>query len=188
MWSYYLTEKIKFRVKNNQSNRLIHVAKSARKSVLSRLFSVQSFIRNIGWILCITGLAKLITAFGHTPIIREYEPIMQIQFRWLFVLVGSVELLIAAYCILSKKPTSCLLMIAWLSAIFSAYRLSLFWVGWKLPCPCLGNVMPTLHISPIFADMIMKIVVVYMLVGSCIHISLRWLQKTGRISYATPTQ
>lgn len=146
-------------------------------------FSPQTFVRSVGLILCVTGLAKLVSAFGHTPIVRLAEPITQIQFRQLFIVAGVAELFIAAYCILSKKTINSLLVIAWLSTVFLAYRLSLFWIGWKLPCPCLGNLVPTLHISPFLADMIMKIIMAYMLIGSYIHLSLiRWLRKSSRTS------
>ena len=42
----------------------------------------------------------------------------------------------------------------------------LWYLGWQRPCSCLGNLTDTLHISPHVADVAMKIVLAYLLVGS----------------------
>jgi len=130
----------------------------------------------------VTGLVKLLSFFVHTRVLQLSDPIMQIPFRELFLVAGLIELAIAAYCLISNKINNSLVIIAWLSTIFLTYRLALFWVGWQLPCPCLGYVIQMLHISPVLADMIMKIVMGYMIVGSYIHLFLeRLAAKTDSV-------
>jgi hypothetical protein len=147
-------------------------------------FRQQIFVRNVGWLLSATGLAKLVGFFGHAPVLGLREPIMQIPFRELFLVAGMVELAVAVFCLTTKRLNLSMAIIAWLSAVFLAYRASLTWVGWKMPCPCLGNFVEILHVPPMIANLIMKIVIIYMLVGSYSHLLRHWLTDRNGIKPA----
>jgi hypothetical protein len=138
--------------------------------IFSNIFGQRAFVRNVGWLLCITGLAKVVSFFGHSAVLQTREPISQIPFRELFLVAGVIELGVAAFCLMSKRLNHSTLVIAWLSTVFLAYRFSLAWIGWQLPCPCLGNFVDTLHISPLIADLAMKAMVTYMFAMSYIHL------------------
>ena len=142
-----------------------------------KIFRQRIFVRNVGWLLCATGLAKIVSFFGSAPVLRLREPIMQIPFKELFLIAGIVELCAASFCLTTKKLNHSTAIIAWLSIGFLAYHASLVWVGWQMPCPCLGNFVEILHISPGVADLIMQVVIAYMFLGSCIQVLRYFLTR-----------
>jgi hypothetical protein len=80
--------------------------------------------------------------------------------------VGVGELVIASICLFAKSQTMKLWLIAWLATTFVVYRLGLWWIGWKKPCSCLGNLTDALHLSPQAADNLMEVILAYLLIGS----------------------
>jgi hypothetical protein len=136
------------------------------------------FIRSAALILLITGAAKVWAAFGNAKLLGIADPIGGLKFGQLILAVGVVEIIIALLCFISWRPALSLGLVAWLSTNFMFYRISLQWVGWHKPCNCLGNLTDGLHISPQTADMAMKIVLAYLLLGS--YASLFWLWRQKR--------
>jgi hypothetical protein len=90
--------------------------------------------------------------------------------------VGVVELVIAGICLFGKSQKLKLGLIAWLATSFVVYRLGLWWMGWKKPCGCLGNLTDALHLSPQAADSLMKVILAYLLIGSYGLLIWRWRQ------------
>jgi hypothetical protein len=128
--------------------------------------------------LLITGFAKVRSAFGESKLLAIPDPIIGVQFGQLFLVVGPAEIVIALVCFFSKRQTLALLLVAWLSSGFALYRLGLWWLGWKKPCSCLGNLTDALHISPQVADNIIKVLLVYLIIGSYGLLVWRW--RMGR--------
>lgn len=124
------------------------------------------FIGSVSILLGATGIAKIWTAFAHTKVLAEADPITGVSFGHLMLAVGVLELVIASICLFAKSQTLKLGLIAWLATNFVVYRLGLWWIGWKKPCSCLGNLTDALHISPQLADNIMKVILAYLLIGS----------------------
>lgn len=136
------------------------------------------FIHAAVTILAFTGIAKVWSAFGRTKLLGVDDPITGIQFGHLILTVGILELVIAGICLFGKSQRLPLGLIAWLATNFVVYRLGLWWMGWKKPCNCLGNLTDALHISPQLADNIMKVILVYLLIGS--YGLLFWQWRKGR--------
>jgi hypothetical protein len=143
---------------------------------------LNSFILSAGAIICITGVAKLLSAQGNTKLLGVVDPIVGLKFGRLLMLVGVIEVAVALICFFSKRQTLALGLVAWMSTNFVVYRLGLWWMDWHRPCNCLGNLTDTLHISPQVADDIMKVLLAYLLIGSYGLLFWRW--KQGR--NATP--
>jgi hypothetical protein len=131
------------------------------------------FILISGVIFSIVAIAKIISALGTQELLRQTDPLIGLSFRNLFLLAGWVELGIAASCILIDKNKFNALLIAWASTFFAAYRAGLWLLKWKRPCHCLGNLTDTLHISPQTADIVTKILLAYLFLGS--YATLLWL-------------
>jgi hypothetical protein len=110
------------------------------------------------------------------------DPIAGIPFRWLLLVVGMLELVIAAVCLFSKNKRLASLLVAWLATNFLVYRLGLWWMGWHRPCGCMGKLTDALHISEHTADNIMKVVLAYLLIGS--YGLLLWQWRQGRVAKA----
>jgi hypothetical protein len=74
----------------------------------------------------------------------------------------------------SNNPTSKTdLILGWLLGIgivatLMLYRIGLWTVGYDRPCNCLGTMTDLFHISPEAVDLAMKILLSYLLIGSCV--------------------
>lgn len=127
---------------------------------------MNAYFRNaVSGLLVFTATAKFWSAFGETTLLREADPLFGLSFRTLVLVAAALELGVAAICLL-RPAVDGLLAIAWLSTAFLTYRIGLWWIGWKKPCSCLGNLTDALHISPQLADNIMKGLLAFMLIGS----------------------
>jgi hypothetical protein len=136
------------------------------------------FILTSGVILAITGVAKIWTGLGNSKFLTVVDPILGIKFGQLMLVVGLTEIVIALVCFFSKRQTLALGLVAWMSTNFVVYRLGLWWMNWKSPCGCLGNLTDALHISPQFADNIMKVLLGYLLLGSFGLLICQWRRNT----------
>lgn len=144
------------------------------------------FMPSAGAVLAATGLAKVWSAFGPTKLLAVADPITGLQFGHLMLAVGLVELVIAGLCLFSKAQRMSLALVAWLAANFVVYRLGLWWMGWHKPCGCLGNLTDALHLSPQAADNLMKVLLAYLLLGSCGLLFWQWrLGRQARLPVAS---
>jgi hypothetical protein len=84
-----------------------------------------------------------------------------------------VELGVAVICLFSKNQKVQAGLIALLASNFLLYRFGLYWQGYHNICPCLGSLTDSLHIPPENADIVLKIILAYLLIGS--YTSLLWL-------------
>ena len=139
---------------------------------------IQVFLLSAGIVLLMTAVAKLVSAAGSARVLDVPSPILLISFRHLFLLVGAMELAVAIVCFFSKQVLFQSWLLAGLITNFTLYRFSLHWVGYHKPCSCLGNLTDELHISPQTADVAMKIILVYLLIGS--YSTLFWLWRQHR--------
>jgi hypothetical protein len=126
------------------------------------------FLFSAGLIFAITGMAKIYSSFGSAKALLEPDPIFGVQFRHLMFAVGVVEIGASAFCIASARTRTAALLVAWLSCLFLFYRLGVWWLGWQVPCRCLGTLSDSLHLAPATVDNLMKIVLAYLLVGSVV--------------------
>jgi len=135
------------------------------------------FIMSAGAIMVITGIAKVWSGLGSSKFLAVIDPIFGIKFGTLMLLVGEVEIVIAAICFFGKRQTLALASVAWMSTNFVVYRLGLWWIDWHRPCSCLGNLTDALHISPQVADNIMKVLLAYLLIGSYGLLIWQWKKR-----------
>ncbi|MDW8382249.1 MAG: hypothetical protein RMN51_09110 [Verrucomicrobiota bacterium] len=138
---------------------------------------VESFVIGAGFTLLITGLAKAWSAIGPARALDVADPIFGVPFRQLMLGVGLLELFVAFFCLFTDERQFSLLAVTWLATNFVVYRLGLLWIGWRRPCGCLGNLTDILHISPGVADLIMKVVLVYLLLGGYGLLVWMWWQR-----------
>ena len=144
------------------------------------------FLLSAGFLLLTTSVAKLISSVGHAHILASEDPILTIPFRYLFWIVGTLELVVAMVCFFGKNLKMQAGLIAWIATSFLTYRLSLTWIGYHRPCSCLGNLTDALHIRPETADLAMKIVLAYLLVGSYVMLFWLWRQQHNMGALVSP--
>lgn len=147
------------------------------------------FLYSAGTILFTTAVAKLISSFGNAGFLLKADPILGVSFKHLFWIAGVIELAVAMFCFVGKRPVLQAGLVAWLASSFVIYRFGLFWIDYHRPCSCLGNLTDALHIPPQTADTIMKIVLGYLLFGSHAVLFRLWKQprKTQLRSGAAET-
>lgn len=140
-------------------------------------------------ILILTGIAKLVSTRDANTLLGMTDPIFGMKFSALMVGVGILELAIALICLLGKWPGLALGLIAWLATDFVVYRLGLWWTAWKKPCGCVGNLTDALHLSPRLTDLLAKLLLAYLLVGSYGLLAWRWYHRKQLIQpdLQTPT-
>lgn len=126
----------------------------------------RTFLVSAAMIFGMAGIAKIFSATGSARALDLFDPLIGISFRHLLLMTGLVEFTIALLCLSTVKVRICLLCIAGLSTNFVIYRTGLWLVGWHSPCRCLGNLTEVLTISPEVADLIMKVLLTYLTVGS----------------------
>jgi hypothetical protein len=124
------------------------------------------FARCSGVALMLTGVAKVVSAFGTAKILKLDDPVFSISFRWVMLGTGGVEIAASVFCFLKPRDRRAYGLIAWLSTAFIAYRLAVWAIGWSKPCPCLGNLTDALGIPPALADLALGLALAFMAVGS----------------------
>jgi hypothetical protein len=140
------------------------------------------FILTAGVILAITGGAKIWSALGTSKFLAAVDPILGLKFGQLLLAVGLAEIAVALVCCFSRRQTLALGLIAWLATNFLVYRVGLWWMDWKRPCGCLGNLTDALHLSPQAAENIMKVLLAYLLIGSYGLVVWRWRQRRNSLA------
>lgn len=120
-----------------------------------------------GTILGLVGMAKILSVLSDSKALLQVDPIIGVKFSVLLAIVGTVELVIAALCLVCRSQRLVIASVAWISTIFILYRFGLWLLDWRQPCQCLGTLTKGLHISPLFADNFMKLVLAYLFIGSC---------------------
>jgi len=137
------------------------------------------FVVSADLLLLVTGLAKVFSAFGEARVLTTTDPLFEIPFRYLIFSVGLTEITIAVVCSCARSNAFKMGLLLSLSLSFLAYRFGLYLVGYSGPCHCLGNLTDALHILPQTADMTMKIILAYLLLGSCAGLLDLWRQRKG---------
>ena len=132
-----------------------------KRAVWSRLF-----VTSAGTILAITGVAKIVSALGHAGVLGQPDPIFGLPFNSLFLSVGLIELLVAAFCLLPKNQTVALALVALISVNFVGYRVGLWYIHWPGYCPCLGSLTQAIHLSAHVANLYTLLTLIYLLLGS----------------------
>ena len=135
------------------------------------------FCFSAGIIFVITGVAKIWSAFGSASLLQHHDPILDIQFGHLMFIAGVVELVLGGFCLVSKSRTIAITLVTCLAGSLLAYRLGMWWIGWRVACPCLGSLTGALHIPSQLADNAMKGILAYLLIGGYGILFYQWQSK-----------
>jgi len=146
------------------------------------------FIVSASIVLFITGVAKLLSSFGTDRILSIQDPLFNVTYRGLFRIVGTLELAVACMCMFGNRISLQFGLVAWLSTVFGIYRISLVYIGYCHPCPCLGSLTALIHISPVTADKAMRLILAFLLVGSYASLFFLWWQKRRIFTPGQPPQ
>jgi hypothetical protein len=143
---------------------------------------IRIFLYSAGVSLFVTAIAKIISFNGSSGVLKLKDPVFGVSFNILLLIVGLLELLVALTCFLNSSVKLRALAVACLASNLLVYRIGLSWMNYKRPCHCLGNLTDALHIPPQTAETAMKIILLYLLLGSYNTLFWLWWQnkKPGR--------
>ena len=147
---------------------------------------LNAFYLTCGAFLSVTLIAKLVSALGDARMLNEPDPVFSISNRKLMVLAAVIELMVAVVCFFGKRPAIKSGSLMWLASIFFAYRIGLYFLDNGKHCPCLGNLTDALHIRPETADIALKGILLYFLIGGVI--TSCWLRFHSKKLVANQTQ
>src|SRR5581483_10135249 len=82
---------------------------------------IHLFFYSAGALLLFTGAAKLIGAAGDARILNVPDPLLLVRFRHVFLAVGTIETVVACFCLQSRKVWIKAALVGWLSLCFMAY-------------------------------------------------------------------
>lgn len=143
------------------------------------------FLYSAGMILLLSGLAKLVSSFGHNDILKVNDPLFHIPFRFVFLSAAVIECVIAFLCFYTKHARIGIWLVTWLATVFAAYRFGLWLVHWHKPCNCMGDLTGALHISQPTADAIMSALLLYLLCGGYGSLFNLWRNSRSSITLNT---
>lgn len=138
---------------------------------------ISCYVNAAGAILFVTGLAKVLSAGGSARALNLPDPILLLSNRHVLLSVGILELVIAGIALFRRNRFLQVSLIAWLATNFLVYRFGLWWIGAKRPCGCLGTITDALNISPKTVESLMKLILVFLLVGSYAALMSLWLNN-----------
>lgn len=144
-----------------------------------RMKLVRFFVLSAAILLFVTAAVKVISGLGSAPVLETSDPLFRVRYRILFLFIGVLEFGIAIFCFYGKRIALRVGLVAWIATSFLVYRASMSWVGYKRPCPCLGSLTGMLHITSQVADLAMKLILAYLLVGSYLALFWLWQQRRG---------
>ncbi len=99
----------------------------------------RQFLMFSGSVLALTCLAKTVSAFGASDVLRLPDALFSIQNRWVMLIVAATEALVIAILLSRVARPIKLISLLWLSLNFSVYRICRWLIGASTPCACLGN-------------------------------------------------
>ena len=119
------------------------------------------------WILVITGSAKLVSSQMPTKYLDERDGLfVWATIRNVILVAGIIELGLAYFVWRAASLRGKCLAILWVSCLILTYRMGLVAVHYSFPCSCLGGAADWLHLSRHSADLLMRGVLGFMLIGS----------------------
>jgi hypothetical protein len=154
-----------------------HNMRTYNRGVLaSRVFYFTAAI-----ILFVTGAAKIYGARGPADVLQIRDAVFGIQFNYLLLTVGLIELCVGWLCMkyarCARLGTQTAIVLAGLSTNLLVYRIGLEYLHWQRPCPCLGNLTDGIGLSLRVVNIVLKVIVAYLLSGSYITLLWFWRQR-----------
>ncbi len=129
---------------------------------------LQMFQGSAAVVLGLTAVCKLVSVGGEARILGVADPIFYfLTTRQLLLITATIEMIVALYLLKGAHSITKSSLILWLATAFIAYRVGLWLMHYK-GCACLGTVSQWLPVSPATVDLLMKVVLAYLTLGSAI--------------------
>ena len=145
--------------------------------VVARVRVQSWFVASAGAMFLLVGLAKIASSLETSEALKVTDPLLNIQFGALLLMVGLVECAVASFCFMHLPESGSLKLVACVSSMILVYRLGVALIGWKRPCACLGSITQVLGITERVGDGIAIGLLVYILTGSFLLLVTIWFAQ-----------
>ena len=136
------------------------------------------FVHSAGALLLAAATGMFISIWAGRGLIHPHEPLLGMSLPEFFWIVGGLELSIGLICLFGKQTTLQATLVLWLAINFAAYQAGLWWMGGSAGFKgYLGDVSAAFGISAGTADLMLKVLVLYLLTGSLVSLLWLWLKK-----------
>jgi hypothetical protein len=123
------------------------------------------FIFGAAMILCVTGIAKLLSAFFANEILLNQDHVLfPMTNKSVYFWVGICEFIGTVYLLNEKSMAPRFFFLVSLGTLFGAYRAGLFWIGEK-SCGCLGSMADWMSLPEWAVNASMNLAVAYLTLG-----------------------
>jgi len=129
---------------------------------------------------------KLLSLSGHARILDQPDPILGLTNRWMYLVIGVVELLVVMYILFGRSRMAKSALLLWLGSNFAVYRLAHWWLAVPEPCACLGRATDWLPSIKAFVHPTLQGIVGFLIVGGAV--SLWWHWRTEAVGARPLTQ
>jgi hypothetical protein len=140
----------------------------------------QVFVTGVAVFLALTGGVKLVSIMQETRALGAPDPLFSgLTVRQVLLAAAALELGVAAVLFRHRPARWAPGLILWLVAVFGAYRLGLWAMGFQGHCGCLGHLFDRLPGLEVWADRVMLAALFVMGVGAigCLCIRSRFKIK-----------
>jgi hypothetical protein len=125
------------------------------------------FLRASGSALAVTGFVKLVLVTQKLRLLDYDDPVFAVvTIRTALVAAAVLELGVSVVLFSRRWERAAPAILAWLCAVFSAYRIGLLIVGYHGPCWCLGGPFKWLGLSAGATDRVALGILAFMCLGS----------------------
>ena len=143
--------------------------------VFTKFISI--FVTFAGVIIILFSIAKILTAFQELKILYSPSPVYPLTFRQFYGLSGFIELIIGVFLLYKNYKPLKIVILTWITSVFSVYRLWLYIIGYKGPCGCLGNAYLWLGINNSVQKSIENAAFIYLLFCTLLGILYEYYKK-----------
>ena len=156
---------------------------------IKNLNALRWFQYSAAAVLIVTALLKIVSLQTGVRFLLLKDPVfIFISNGQIMALSAILELCVAIILIRKLDRVFQFTTLLGLSSILFFYRLGLAWISPNEPCKCYGRATDWLHISTQTADTAMKIILAYLLIGSCATLFWLWRQQKKAVSASLPAQ
>lgn len=144
--------------------------------------TIRFFTNSAGVLLLALATAMLIANWASAGLVPPRDPVFMVSMRNTFWIIGAIELFVALVCLFGKHLGFKAILVLWLATNLFLYQIGFLWSGnHRSLGTYLGSLADTFGIASNTAYLILKIVSLYLLIGS--SIALLWVWREGAKGY-----
>ena len=141
-----------------------------------------TFINSAAILLFTAALVALLGACGDSELLNHADPLLFVKYRVFLCLLAAVQIAAAVFLTAGKNTMAKLLLVAWLAATVTTYRVGAALMNEPSILSCLGNLITALPIHPRTLGLLISAVLGCLVLGACGVMAAHWLKRSKAAS------